>query len=201
MFELFSAAINPVALPLTVAMGGVVAYWITVILGFMDVDMFDMDIELEAGDAGFLSGLLRFGDTPVTVVLSLITFAAWNIMVIVVHYLPVEGLLAWAMYLPVLFVAYSFARLIARPIGRVFASTRKTHAALESAEAQLCTLIGDTNDSRISQGRIETDGPPILVRVKARPGKFHPRGSEVLIIEEDESGKFYYVEEMDELEQ
>jgi hypothetical protein len=73
----------------TTGLGLVLVYWLTVILGALDVDIFgvdgdlDLDVDVADGNAEGLSGLtsiltvLRLRHAPLTVTFSVVTLAAW----------------------------------------------------------------------------------------------------------------------------
>ena len=72
MLELLEQALLPFNLPLTIALGVILLFWLVVLLGFVGVDTFDMDLTPEVLDADTFSlpdligKLTNAADIPVT---------------------------------------------------------------------------------------------------------------------------------------
>lgn len=198
MSELFAAATTAVVLPLTTLMALLALYWLIVFLGFLDIDLFQLDFDSEA----VMPSLLGLGEAPLMIVLSILVAVSWHVGVLATHFLPLSTpLLALVIYVPGGMLSLFITRLVARPLGELVHNLNKSHAAVEEVEAQMATLLSDNDGTRISQASIQSNGAPVLVNVKARKGCFINKNSEVLIIEADETSKFYFVEEIDSLEQ
>ena len=75
MSDLYNAAFSPVNLPYSILMIFISVYWMLVIIGLLDIDLFDLDLDTDAdldvdGDLGDVGGFsvlsfLNIGEAPV----------------------------------------------------------------------------------------------------------------------------------------
>ncbi len=200
MDELIDAALAMTTLPLTILMGVVALYWLSVLLGIFDLHLFDGDVDLDLDSTGFFGHHFGFGDAPFMLGFSLVVFFSWGIAVPVEHLIHPQGGIAWAGLAGIVLTGYVLAKFAAVPLGRIFTHFNKEHGAVDAVEGQVCTLLYDTNNQVTSQGRIVTKSSPVEINVRARAGQQLPQGSRVLVIEKAETGNYYYVETIEELE-
>ena len=227
MLELWQTAVFLPNFPITMILGLVIVYWCMVILGALDIDLFhldldhdaDLDLDMDAdidgdmdadGDLGGHEGLgafatflafLNFGKVPFMIVFSVFTLSFWVIAILATHYFS-DGnpWLALAFYLPNFLLSLLLTKTLTAPMVPMFRALGKHSNAVASVDALMCTLLSDTDDSRLSQGEVITEGAPYLVNIKARPGQLLKKGSRALIIEKDKTQDFYYVEHVDDLD-
>ena len=222
MLELWHAAITLVNLPLTVLLGLVLLYWLSVIFGALDMDSFDVDMDADIdvdidadvdvdadvdadahieGLGSFLIFLnfFNFGRAPFMVVLSVLIVVMWMAAMLATHYLTFGSQwLALAFYVPNLIVSLFVTKFVTIPFALIFQHLKKDPLAVESVEAMMCTLLSDTDGERLAQGEVVVPGgAPYRVNVKSRPGAVLHRGDQVLIIEKNVERGFYYVEPID----
>lgn len=198
MDELIAAALAASTLPLTILLGVLGLYWLTVVLGLLDLDMFDGDMEFE--NHGLIGHLFGFGDAPFMLGFSLAVGFSWMLAVPLEHIFHLKGAAAWACLGASVLGGYLLAKVAAVPLSRIFRHFNKEKDVVESIEGQLCTLLYDTTSQVTSQGRIYTNSSPLEINVRARPGQTLTQGSKVLVIEKAETGNYYYVETIEELE-
>jgi len=226
LLELWHAATLMVNLPLTLLLGLVLAYWLFVILGALDMDSLDVDLHVDAdvdmdvhpdldadadvhpdpeghveGAGAFLIFLnfFNFGRAPFMVVLSVLISVMWMVAMLATHFLAFGSpWLAMAFYLPNLIVSLFLTKFLTIPFALMFEHLKKDPLAVESVEAMMCTLLSDTDGQRLAQGEvIVPDGAPYRVNVKSRPGVVLRRGEKVLLIEKNQKSGFYYVESIE----
>lgn len=181
----------------TLALGAVLAYWILVALGLLDMDWLDVDLDFDgmdgldgvdgaAGDAdadidaegssgGFLAVLLRtFGLTgvPLTVSLSLVVLAAWVATYLVSRTLAATpgADLALGLGLGVLAAAVFVGLLFAAVGVRPLKPVFATHhaATVRSFVGQPCTVTTLTVSDRFGQAEVDDGGAGLLVQVRSR---------------------------------
>ena len=93
MLELLEQSLLPFNLPLTIALGAVMLFWLVVLMGFLSFDAIDLDVAPELGDADVFSltaligKLTNAADIPVTIILSIYTLFLWVSSVLGNYYL------------------------------------------------------------------------------------------------------------------
>ena len=169
MLELVHAAFSPVNLVLTVLLILTILYWITVILGVLDVNLFDVDLgepgldagadfdvgadvdaDLDAGgemdaDAempGLGRSILHFfyvGEVPTMVLVSILILSMWTVSMAANHYLNPNG---------------SFVAAVPLFLGNVVASALIMKVFAMPLKKLYSALNRDSNAPRSVIGRI-----------------------------------------------
>lgn len=226
MNELISTAIAPANLLLTILLGVIVLYWLTVIIGALDMDSFDVDIDAhvhagmdihhdvhvdaththELPHGGFFFGILRFfnfGQVPFMVVLSILLLCMWSLSIYcnnpqsIIN--PSESVL-WAMLLlvPNLVISLFLTKLLTAPLVPLFKKL-DTHAAPIDYVGKMGTLTLPADDKNMGQARIEINHDVMLISVKSADGTPLAKGDKILIIEELSNDKIYIVQKVDNI--
>lgn len=147
-------------------------YWILAIIGLFDFDFFDVDIDLEAGDAtGPLDALAVFinlGEVPVALAFSLIILNFW-IIAMLTHYLPinVEGLLAGILLVPEFLLSMFITRFEIKPLKSIFKRDQSKNDVQESILKRRCVMITDLSTGRLGQAKVKAKGAAYVINVKA----------------------------------
>ncbi|GAB3656201.1 hypothetical protein [Glycomyces tarimensis] len=186
----------------------VVLYWITVIVGALDVDIVDFgtdaDVEVEAG--GSFWSAFGFGAVPLTVVLSLWITLGWIVTVLGTTWLrstqemvipaAVSGL---ATLIAGIGVGMLGAKLLAKPLSKVFADAPST--AHRDLIGKMCVVRTGTVTTESGQAELaEDDGTVHLINV--RRSQHEPEGiddelfarhAKVVIFDYDENSRVFLV--------
>ncbi len=200
MVDFLEACISPITLPFTALLVLVVLYWLTFILGAVDIEMFDaLAPDVDGAEGGCLLSpvlqLLNIGDVPVMVVLSVLVVSGWWFSLMANHYLnPDQGLvLGVLLLLPNLVFSVVVTNLVTRPLRRVFAPER---------HEKVMFRVGEVITSRVTpefgQIRIDTDGAPIVLNARTQGEVRLEKGDRALIYEEDRDKGIYFVEKYQE---
>ncbi len=203
MIELFNASVSLVNLPFTVLLLIVILYWLSVIIGVADIDLFDTDWEFDAEveSPGFAQSLLNFlniGELPLMVILSVMILIAWCFSVLANHYVNPgrSGWIALGLLVPNLGLSWLLSGVITRPVGRLF-SPKKTN---EMKDALYKIGVAATSEvtPTFGQVEIETDGAPVLVNARTAEGTVLVKGEKALIYDADREKGVYFVEKFNE---
>lgn len=195
----------------TTGLGLVLVYWLTVILGALDVDVFDVDGDLDIdGDAVDVgdgvegaSGLaailtvLRLRHAPLTVSISVLTIAAWLFSYVgartVMPLLPLPAAIsALLVGVTALGLALPVASLVTRPLGPLFALQQGKDK--QSFVGGMCTVRTGRVDGKEGQALIEDGGAGLLVRVRCDDPAALARGDQAIITAYDADEDVYDVE-------
>lgn len=224
MDEFLATALGAPTIVFTVFLGVAILYWVSVILGALDLDLFDpggidgvdgaadaADGALEAGGkaieggasglAGVLSAL-RLRYAPLTVVLSVALVLGWIASYFgsrhLLPVLPIGGTLAAVLLgLASMLVALPLTSLLTRPLAPLFV----THVAKGNASliGKIVTVKTSRVDGRFGQGELKDGQGRLLVHVRCEDPEALERGDEALIIGWDEERHTFEVEPLSEV--
>lgn len=174
----------------------VVLYWIITIIGILDFDFLDLDIDLEAGDGPFyaLLAFIKVGELPFMFVLSILILNFW-IIAMLIYYLPITpgGLINTVLLLPAMMISMVITKVELFPFKAVKFSNvedNKENAVI----GQLCVLKCEVKDGRLGQAEIEKDGASIVINVKSENGAVPFCKDEVaFVIRKDIEKNVYYI--------
>lgn len=186
---------------LSTLLGLVLAYWVLVLLGALDIDLLDfgvdtdLDLDLDADAAGVgegLLGTLGLAGVPLTVSMSLATLFSWLLVALGGNALGETGtLLGTGLLAGGCAGGLALARLAVRPLRRAFSSTTVRDRA--SLVGRVCTISTGRVDEAFGQAVFEDGGADLLVQVRADPGEGLVRGSRALIISRDQDAGAFRV--------
>ncbi|THV42991.1 OB-fold-containig protein [Glycomyces buryatensis] len=186
----------------------VVLYWLTVIIGALDVDIVDFgtdgNAEVEAG-GGFWSAF-GFGAVPFTVVLSLWITLGWIVTVLGTTWVrSADGVFipaaasGIATLVAGIGVGMLGAKLLSRPLSRIFADAPATaHADLIG---KVCLVRSGTVTTGQGQAElVEEDGTVHIINVRRSvhepdgiDDELFDRHSKLVIFDYDESARTFLV--------
>jgi len=222
MSDLWNAVIAWPNLPISVLLSLAIIYWIGVILGGLDLDLFhldfhgdadlDMDLDLDAGadmdghgdlshhgpgGLGSLMIFLNLDKIPLTIVFTILITFWWAGAILTYHFFFAgTPLFAWLMHIPLFLGSVILTKAVTYPmtlLHKALDGDKKPPLAM--AVGQIGILDFDCSEESISQAVIQTGGAPLIVNTKSREG-FIPKGSRVLLLEKNLEGDFYYVDKV-----
>lgn len=211
MVELIQFAFEPVNLFFTLMLGLMFLYWISVLLGLLDVDAFDLDLGADGDididgdvdvDGAEASGLFRafaeffsLGRVPFMVLLSVLFLNLWMVAILGNYYFNPNHslLLSFAIAVPGFVIACGVTKVLLIPLTRVFNDLDGTDEAARPIIGQLCTVMTTEVSDKLGQAEIVTSGSPILLNViSARDHVFH-KGDEAVIVGKDDTRGVYLI--------
>jgi len=207
MKELFTAAVSAPNLIPTLLLIFVLIYWLIVLIGAIDVDTLDVEVDLDSdvdldtsvdssASAGGFSEVLAFfnlKELPLMVFLTFWILPVWVISVLTNYYLNNSSFfVGLLLLLPALIVGLFIAKVLTAPLAKVFAGL--SQEANETVIGKICTLTSQATSLRVGQARIETSGAPILLNVKTYEGVTLDRGDTGMVIEQQPGHNIYLIE-------
>lgn len=203
MFELLKTAITGVNIIPTTLLGLAVLYWLTVIIGAIDVDFFDFD--LDGADSGSFSGpfqgilaFLSVGDLPFMLVFSIILLIFW-VLSMLMHLLPLEtgGLISGIMLVPNLLVSIFITKALVNPINTLFRNSYKNVDKENEIEGRLCTLLCDLSFGRLGQAEVEGLNASVVINVRVEEGENLLKGDKALVLKKNKDKHFYLIKKFE----
>ena len=185
MVEFITAAFAPVNVLFTVLLLVTGLYWIMVILGVLDVDLFhihlpdgglDADADVDAGgdighgpdvdgvEPGAVHSVLHFfyiGEIPTMSLVSIMTLSLWTFSILGNYYLNPEG--SGSMSIAILCgdiaISTVVLKFVAFPLRRLFLMLNKDYNAPDDVMGSACTVITtEVTRERIGQAEVPTKG-------------------------------------------
>lgn len=222
MREVFEVSFSPGNLPYTILLGVVLFYWLTVMIGaldisFLDVDLdtdvdvdLDVDADMEAdvdgadGTFSTLDTLLTFmnlRDIPFMIMFSVFSLILWMGALIGNHLL---GDNSWMFYIlaffPNVIGSLLITKVVTMPLRPFFRAFKDTGDARVEILGQICTMVTDADTTRLGQAEVTLSGAPLRLNVKTWKNRALKKGDRAIVIEKSENGDYYIVEEFNEWE-
>ncbi len=217
MQELFNVAILTLNLPFTILLVLVVIYWISVIVGAMDLSFLDFDLDVEtdadvdvetdvsiSSTAGLHLKLLRFVNLayiPLMVIVSIFVVSLWIGAILGNYYFNpgMSPLIGLVIFIANFIIAVIVTKILTTPLKPLFKSLN--HAASKTEIiGTLCTLKYNLEVGRMGQAEVEIGGAPVLINVKIEKDPKMEKGDKALVIMESENKEYYIIEEFKEWE-
>lgn len=204
MSELLDAAVSPANFIITALAVFILIYWLTVIIGLLDIDLFDFDIDLDADaevdgvSVTWLNSVLAFfnlGQVPLMIFLTFLIVPAWAISIIVNNALGVSSfLIGLPILLGVLFVSLFIAKVLTMPFIKVFGKLSASDTQGEVLIGKICTVTIKTKSHKTGQATVQSGGAPYLLNVRTPEGVEMKKGDSGLVLEYLEDNNVYLIE-------
>lgn len=178
----------------------VVAYWLVVIIGIIDIEAFDFDLEMDMdGDVeiGGLASVLSFfniGEMPFMVFVTFFTLPLWVTTLVFNDLLGFSGFLSgMIIFIPAFLGSLFVAKVLTIPIARFYKKVKQNTEAVEEIIGKICTAKLIIGPERKGQAEIKVNGTSVLIYAKTR-NETVEKGETALVIEFVKEENFYYVE-------
>ena len=193
----------------TIALAVCVIYWLGAVLGIVDLDIIDIDIDgvsdLNADSPhstpDALAGLmLRFGLTgvPFPIIVSLISLVGWMICYYAVHFifaLVPGGFLRYLIGLPILLVSIYLAVMITaqliKPLRPFFQKATQQHE--KQVLGQTAVVRTSRVDNDFGEAVLEDGGAGLILKVRSAGDDRFAKGDRVVIFEKMGDDTIYRV--------
>ncbi len=209
MTELLQAAVSPPNLVPTGLLVFVLLYWLTVLLGLLDmktVDLsigdhghahFDSHVGHDGLGTGWLNGALAFfnlGRIPLMIFLSFVFLPLWAGSILANYYTGNTSLLLGLAFLLPLFISSLFvAKFLTLPFVKLFSALEKDHDSGAVVVGKVCTVLLPATADKLGQASVQTDGAPLMLNVRSLSTPLG-KGETALIIDFDAARKCYLIE-------
>jgi hypothetical protein len=216
----FSELIRIVNLPYTIFLGIIVLFWLTVIIGFFDMESLDGDadfdidvdgdaeadlekeIEARGGEGGGLAAALNMGAVPLSLWMSIFGIIAWVFSLIMNAALDIVGKdfihnffrLAGGAFLIIPFSAL-LTKLIVIPLKPAF--RYKKSVSRYDLVMEFCRVTSSNVSETFGLAEISSKGSPIIVNIRARETEKLKMGDKALITGYDSKENIYTVKRFD----
>jgi len=188
----------------------VTLYWLSAILGVIDLDFLDFDLpDADAHSHSVtdaLAGLmLRFGlhGVPVTIIVSFIAFFGWLISYYIVHFLfswVPDGLLRWIVGLPILigtlYISTMITAQIIKPLRPFFKNAQRQ--TVKHILGQTVVVRSSRVDNTFGEAIFEDGGAGLLLSIRSTGEELFKQGDRVVLLEHlKDKGVYRVISEAD----
>jgi hypothetical protein len=188
-----------------------VVYWLVVILGVIDLDLFDFDLEIDAeletevdvsatdGSVAWLNRILIFfnlGKVPFMVWLTFLSFPLWLLLMIVNEFFGnTTFILGLVFFIPLVIVSAFIAKPLTYPFVKIFSKLDKENKP-KDLTGKIGVVILAGREDRKGQIEIDYNGSPIRVYVWPSSKEIKlKRNESVLVIQKSETEEQVYIVE------
>ena len=211
MYELWNVSVTGINLIPTLLFGIILLYWLSTIIGVLDVSLFDIDVDIDADvdtDAdisfqghGLFHAVLVFLNIdciPLMIVLSLVIIFFWG-FAIAATLLPFEtgGFIAAGLLIPEFFLAMFLTKIVTMPLRPIFKKVNMHSFDNTKTVGKFCILKNDLASEKLGQAEISMADRVLVINVKVRDDDVFKKGDKALVIEKDVEKDFYYIEHFD----
>ena len=206
MAELMTLALLPVNLVFTLLLLMVILYWIIVILGVLDVDLFqidvsdfDADVDVNGAGASLSGSVLHFfhvGEVPVMVLFSLLVLSLWAGSVLGNYYYNPESLPSRAFGILVVnvVVALVVVKALGAPLKPFYAMFNRDYNAPKPVMGSLCRITTtQVTPTDMGQAEVRTKGAPILLNVLSKQDYRFAKGDEAVVVGKNKESGIHYI--------
>jgi hypothetical protein len=202
MLKILFEAIRWVNLPYTILLGAMGAYWLTVILGFLDIEVFDIDLDLDVDtelDFGSMLSVLNVGAVPFSIWLSIFILQMWLYSILanmafdaIFPALPdvVRFLLCAVIFIP---ISAMMAKFFTAPLKSAFEGRSFSKSDIVGKE---CLVTSSQVTQTFGTAEVLLDRVPQLIDIRAKPEDGFKKGDTALIYSYDEERDVFYVTNM-----
>jgi hypothetical protein len=210
MKELFEATFSLINIIPTILLLFVVAYWLLVIFGALDISSFDFDLDtdlefdadadLEATgevSVSWFNNVLSFFNIdkiPLMVFMTFWIIPVWLISIMTNHILGNSiFLFSLVLLVPNLIVSLFIAKPLTIPFIKLFKFLNKDEDASQVLLGALGKVIIGASDAKIGQGEVIIKGSNYRLNIKTKTGTVK-KGEQILIVNYLSDLKYYIVE-------
>lgn len=190
-------------------------YWLSVCLGALDIDLFDIDTDLGGADPEFdvdtdtdthglfadLLARLDLTEIPLTVSLSLFSLLGWLISFVAVDLLG--GVATTLVLGAALWVgASAISLLLTSRVAQLLKPAFRTHYAPSNRGfvGKVCEITTLKVDERYGQAQLDDGGAGLLIQVRSSDAAQLTRGSSALIFDYDTEQQIFHVKPLEATE-
>lgn len=199
MTELLHAALNWPTLPATVLVAICVLYWLFVIIGVLDFDLLDFDLDFEVGgngpsilDFGFIGlKFLNLGEVPVMVWMSIFSLSMWMLSINFDSGVEIQSAMDYLpLFLRNLGISLVVTKLITQPFKGYFQFTPPNQ--IETLLGKSCYVTSSSVTEKFGQAELETEGAPLKLHIRSEDETIQ-KGDLVRLTDYNQETQAFYV--------
>jgi hypothetical protein len=169
----------------------ILVYWMLVIIGLLDIDLFDLDLDADAdldggvdGDVGDVGGFsvlsfLNIGEAPVMFFVSIVTLGMWVISVRVNYWLQNDNIwIALALAVPNFAFCVLFTKFLLEPVKYY----KRQQPRKSSIVGKTCVVKSLELTEKGGRCEVATESAPIIVNARTENGEVLRQGDAATVV-------------------
>lgn len=183
-------------------------YWIIVIIGLVDTEFLDFDLDIEgepefeieggvSGDVSWLNNVLSFfnlGRIPFMIWLSFVSLPLWLLSVNINNFLGIESFIFGLFSLiPLLFLSLLISKVLTTPFARFFEKINEDSKKKEII-GKIGTVISSASHESKGMAELNYQGSFLRLYIRSPESQSVLKGDQVLFIEKLAEPGVYLVE-------
>ncbi|MCA9014451.1 MAG: hypothetical protein KDA77_03875 [Planctomycetaceae bacterium] len=174
MIEFMQACFEWPTLPATVLVAICLLYWLSIILGVMDLDLLDFDLDFEVPaegpsflDFGFIGlRFLNLGDVPVMLWMSIFSLSMWMLSINFDSKIEINTFMD---YLPLaarnIGISLVVTKLLTQPLKGLFKYSPPNE--VDELLGKTCRVTSTSVTDRFGQAEMEAEGAPLKLHIRS----------------------------------
>ena len=199
MSEILKVSLEWPTLPATVLLGICLLYWLCIILGLMDLDLLDFDLDFDIStdgpsilDFGFIGlRFLNLGEVPLMLWMSIFSLSMWMLSVNFDSEVKIDSLMD---YLPLALrnmgISLVVTKLITQPFRGHFQFNPPNE--IETLLGKSCQVTSSTVNARFCQCEMKVEGAPLKLHIRSEDETIQ-KGDLVRITDYNSETQVFYV--------
>lgn len=190
----------------TTLLGIVIFYWLFALVGMMDIDILDGDIDVDAdGDIdglGGISGLmvtLGLTGVPITIIISFLVFWGWLFTyfssLFLLQLLPFNWL-QWIVGTVVIIFSFGLAIIFTARCIRPLKPFYKSHYDQTSLVGKQCIISTSKVTEKFGQAICDLGSTELIINIRHKEPNTLKKGGKVTVLEHNQEENTYTVSEL-----
>jgi hypothetical protein len=181
--------------------GLAMVFWILVIAGGMGLELFDVDLEIDAAAEGSSQGMVQLlsvlgvGTVPFSIMFTAFAFWGWTLSFVTTLTLrevfAPSILMGFGVLIASAAVALPMTGIVTYPLRRLFDSDEQSR---ETVIGSVCRITTSEVDAEFGRASLYHEGADLVLSIRCEEANALGRGDEALIIDYDDDRDVYLVE-------
>lgn len=176
-------------------------YWLLASFGLMDIEFFDIDLDVDVEGAeasGLLNALglfLNIGQVPITLVMTILAFNFWFLGMLT-YFIPIThgGLISGLLLVIIFFVALLETKYQVQLLKMGVFEKRAKNDVSTRVLNKKCVLKSDLVNGQLGQALIEENKTSIVINVRTKfEEDSFAKDETAFILEKDQEKEVYYI--------
>ncbi|MDE1463234.1 OB-fold-containig protein [Spartinivicinus poritis] len=191
----------------TTLLGIVLCYWLFALIGMMDIDILDGDMDIDAdgdidGTAGISGLMVTLGLTgvPITIIISFLVFWGWLFTyfasLFLLQLLPFNWL-QWLVGAGVIVISFGLSIILTARCIRPLKPFFKSHHHQESLVGRQCVISTSKVTEKFGQAICDLGSTELIINIRHKEPNSLKKGDKVTILEHNKEHNTYTVSELD----
>ena len=195
MHELYQESVRLINFPLTLLVCFVALYWVGVIVGMLDLNLLDFDLDLDIDDPGVLgrmANVLHFGEAPFFVILSFLFTFMWAISLFCnSQWNEADSILIGLLFLiPNVLVSITATSVAVIPAHIIFKKLNHEENLRKDVVGDICEVVTTKVDSQSGQAEVKTESAPVVINARTADEEILNKGQQAVVVQKNEDGTY-----------